>query len=234
MAKFGFSTGAIAYSDFNKALEILLRFDFPAIELSALREPELPVLLSALSQLDLSSFEYISFHAPSSINPGNENEVVRMLLTIVERGWPVIVHPDIIQTFEIWRSCGAHLLIENMDKRKPVGRTEPELQDLFNDLPDASMCFDVGHARQVDPTMTVASSILRTFRSKIKQLHVSEVDTQSKHRPLTEASRLAFASISEMVPFDVAVIIESTGLAVSSLSKEISYASQSLFENQPA
>ena len=75
MTKFGFSTGAIAYSDFRKAIEILQEFDFPAIELSALREPELPVLLGALSQLDLSSFEYISFHAPSSIDPGNENEV---------------------------------------------------------------------------------------------------------------------------------------------------------------
>ena len=234
MAKFGFSTGAIAYSDFNKALDILREFNFTAIELSALREPELPVLIAALSRLDLGSFEYISFHAPSSIDPRHENEVVGMLMTIVERGWPVIVHPDVIHTPEMWRSFGPYLLIENMDKRKPIGRTEAELHYLFNEFPDALMCFDIGHARQVDPTMTVASSILRRFKSKIKQLHVSEVDTQSKHRPLTEASRLAFAAISELVPSDIAVIIESTGLEPSSLAKEIAYASQSLFENQLA
>src|SRR5438046_2960878 len=106
MRKFGFSTGALAYSDFNRALEILQQFNFPAVELSALREPELPILLRAISDLNLSAFEYVSFHAPSSIDPQNESDVVEMLLKIADKGWPVIVHPDVIRTSRSWLPFG--------------------------------------------------------------------------------------------------------------------------------
>ena len=64
-----------------------------------------------------------------------------------------------------------------MDKRKPVGRTVEELKRIFDKLPDAQMCFDIAHARQVDTSMTIAYSIAQAFRGMIKQIHISTVNT---------------------------------------------------------
>ncbi|MGI0084760.1 MAG: hypothetical protein ACREBQ_06730, partial [Nitrososphaerales archaeon] len=65
MRPIGFSTGALAYGDFRRALDILQGKRIAAIELSALRETELAPLIGALDSLDLSAFTYISVHAPS-------------------------------------------------------------------------------------------------------------------------------------------------------------------------
>lgn len=40
-----------------------------------------------------------------------------------------------------------------MDKRKRIGCTAMQLRRFFDELPEATFCFDMGHARQVDPTM---------------------------------------------------------------------------------
>ena len=108
-----------------------------------------------------------------------------------------------------WRSLGDNLCIENMDKRKPMGQTARDLSNIFKSLPNASLCFDIGHARQVDPTMSEASAILRIFRDRIKQLHVSEVNTQSKHDCLSLESILAFQKVAHLVPAETPVILES-------------------------
>src|SRR5260370_9228481 len=96
-----------------------------------------------------------------------------------------------------------------MDKRKPVGQTAKYLTRIFEMLPNASLCFDIGHARQVDPTMSEAWAILQLFRNRIKQLHVSEVNTQSKHDPISLESILAFQKVSHLLPADVPIILES-------------------------
>jgi aryl-phospho-beta-D-glucosidase BglC (GH1 family) len=57
-------------------------------------------------------------------------------------------------------------------------------------------CFDIGHARQVDSTMTKAYFILKTFGSRLRQAHVTEVSTRSKHDPLSLASILAFREVA--------------------------------------
>jgi hypothetical protein len=45
MSLFGFSTGALAPGDFRRALELLRGVDADAVELSTLREQELPSLM---------------------------------------------------------------------------------------------------------------------------------------------------------------------------------------------
>jgi sugar phosphate isomerase/epimerase len=96
-----------------------------------------------------------------------------------------------------------------MDKRKLIGQTASDLAEIFQDLPNASFCFDIGHARQVDPTMSEASAILQRFSRRIQQIHVSEVNTQSEHDSLSLESILAFQRVSHLVPTDVPIILES-------------------------
>ncbi|HXN47920.1 MAG TPA: hypothetical protein VN893_14835 [Bryobacteraceae bacterium] len=204
----GFSTGALAYADFRRALRMLHSRAVAAVELSALRQPELQPLMESLDALDLSQFTYIAVHAPSRVEPAAEPEVVRSLLRVAERGWPVVLHPDAVHDYALWRQLGAALCVENMDRRKPHGRTAGELESVFERLPQASLCFDIGHARQVDSTMTEAYFILRTFGNRLRQVHVSEVNTRSTHDPLSFTSVLAFRQVAELIPENVPLILE--------------------------
>jgi hypothetical protein len=209
MRTIGFSTGALAFGDFRRALSMLRPYDTRAVELSALRQAELGPLTVASNDLDLSQFSYVAVHAPSSVDIDAERQVVRCLLDLAAKGWPIVVHPDAIHDYALWRAFGDLLCVENMDKRKPIGRTVEELTSVFEELPDASLCLDLGHARQVDATMTEAYLIAKAYESKIRQVHVSEVNTCSKHDRLSFSSIRAFQLVSELIPESVPLIIES-------------------------
>lgn len=209
MPHIGFSTGALALADFRSALEMLRHKPCDAVELSALRLEELRPLVEALDTLDLAQFAVVSFHAPSKIDPRFERETVALLVQVAQNGWTIVVHPDAITDFDLWRQLGPSLALENMDKRKPIGRYANELAGLFERLPEAGFCFDIGHARQVDPSMAEAGAILRRFRDRLRLIHISEVNSQSKHDPLSLSAVLAFRRVIHLIPGNVSVIIES-------------------------
>ena len=204
----GFSTGALAKGDFRRALHILRGTQVTVVELSALRWWELEPLVSGIPAEDLSGFSYIAVHAPSRYEQAKERVIVSQLMGLSKRGWSIVAHPDAIFDFELWKPFGGNLLVENMDMRKHAGRTVRELQRVFNLLPDARFCFDAGHARQVDPTMSEAMSLLSSFGSRLRQLHVSEVSTTSRHERLTMASVLAFGQLAPFIPNDVPLVLE--------------------------
>jgi hypothetical protein len=95
-----------------------------------------------------------------------------------------------------------------MDKRKPVGRNAFDLERLFRQFPEAGLCFDIGHARQVDPTMTEAQLILETFADRLREVHISEVNTSSRHDPLSLYAVSAFRSVSSLIPDSVPIVLE--------------------------
>lgn len=227
MRPIGFSTGALAYGDFRRGLAMTRAAGCVAVELSALRQPELFPLLESLESLDLTGFHYISIHAPSQFEPEWEAVGGNRLREECWRNWPLIVHPDALFNFSLWREFGNLLCVENMDKRKPIGRTARELARIFEQLPEASFCFDIGHARQCDPTMTEAYVILREFGSKLRQVHISEVNTRSKHDPLSYASILAYQEIAHLIPTGVPLILE-TPVAEERIEAEIDKARMAL------
>ena len=191
----GFSTGALAKSDFRRGLNLLRRHSVTVVELSALRYTELLPLLGALDGLDLSFASYLSFHAPSRFETLAEEEVARLLRGLLPCARPIIIHPDAIIEPRPREGFGEWLCIENMDKRKPVGRTVAELRKIFSIFPDASLCFDLGHARQVDPTMGQATLILQAFGERLKQVHMSEVNLRSGHDPMSLTAIIAFRKV---------------------------------------
>jgi sugar phosphate isomerase/epimerase len=234
MRTIGFSTGALARGDFRKALQMVANKGLSAVELSALRQDELQPLVEQLETLDLSSFEYVSFHAPSSMEREFEPLALQLLEQVAKFGWPIVVHPDAMYTLGEWARLGNRLCLENMDKRKPVGQTADDLARFFEILPDASLCFDIGHARQVDPTMSEASAILSRFPGRIQQLHVSEVNSQSRHDRLSFESVYAFQRVSHLLPPEVPAILESR-VEESEIDEEIKRAGEALIpENQLA
>jgi sugar phosphate isomerase/epimerase len=208
MRQIGFSTGALAYSDFRKALALLRSTDMDAVELSALREEELEPLAEAVDTLDLTQFDYVSIHAPSFFKREQEPSVVHTLVNLAARDWPIIVHPDAIYDWDRWRPLGGALCLENMDKRKPSGRSADEMNRFFELLPEAGFCFDIGHARQFDSTMTEAYLLLSAFQKRLRQVHVSEVNTSSKHDVMSYGSILAFRTVAHLIPVGIPLILE--------------------------
>jgi hypothetical protein len=209
MRLMGFSTGALAKGDFRAALQILKETHVNAVELSALRQNELVPLVRELNELDLREFRYMSFHAPSVMDSDFEPTAIEALQDVYLRKWPIIVHPDALHDPSRWEPFGDLLCVENMDKRKPIGQTAAQLFKIFEVLPRASLCFDIGHARQVDPTMSESASILKCFKERLRQVHISEVNSESRHDPLSMESILAFQKVAHLIPESVPVIVES-------------------------
>jgi hypothetical protein len=209
MRPIGFSTGALAKGNFALGLEVQRRVGrIHAIELSALRDHELPLIVAALRSLDLTRFSYVSFHAPSRLQNLDER-LVFDLLSQLPASWPIVAHPEILRTPSLWAGLGERLCLENMDNRKTTGRTFEELRGLFAQFPRATFCLDVGHARQIDPTMITALLMLREFGGRLRQVHVSDVGPRGEHLPMGALARFAYARISHLVSTECPLIIES-------------------------
>jgi len=205
----GFSTGSIALSDARAALALLFGHQTDAIELSALRIHELDPLVADLPTLPLGAYHYIAVHAPSAFPRAQERIVARALRPVAERGWQVVVHPDTLHDTGVWAEFGNTLCVENMDRRKPIGRTAAEMHAVFDRLPEASFCLDLAHARQCDPSMGEAVRMVREFGDRIAQVHLSELNEHSRHVRLSEAAADDFERVAPLIPPHVPVIIES-------------------------
>jgi hypothetical protein len=227
MRQIGFSTGALCKSDFRKALAILEQHDLPCLELSALRMHEVVPLLDALDTLDLRRYDAVSFHAPGKFEEHEEAELSQMLFERVPADWPIIMHPDAISNFTHWERFGPRLAIENMDRRKPAGRNVSELQVVFTHLPEASLCFDIGHARQFDSSMTEAFLILTAFRNRLVQVHMSEVNSESQHDPISYGAKLSFLQVASMIGEQIPIILESR-IGPDAITNEVQSAIDSL------
>ncbi|WP_437289413.1 hypothetical protein [Sorangium sp. So ce406] len=227
MRPIGYSTGALALSDVERALAMLEGSSATAVELSALRISELRPLLRLLGSLDLSRYQYVSFHAPSRFGAAEERAVADAMAEVAALGWLVVLHPDTLHDLGAWRQLGGLLAIENMDKRKRTGRTVEELAAFFDALPEASFCFDVGHAHQVDRTMTEAHFLVKAHRARLRQLHVSEVNAGSRHDALSQSAAHAFQRVAAHVPGDAALILEAPA-SPADLERQMAIASAAL------
>jgi hypothetical protein len=162
-----------------------LRTSVYAVELAALSEDELPSLVEYLESGVELPFRFVSVHAPSKHRKMSEPELVHALADLPGSVDAVVVHPDTIEDVSLYRRLGSRLAIENMDARKSDGRTAEELAPLFDALPDAGLCFDVAHAWSVDPTMEEAERLLDRFAGRLRHVHVSSLDDEGHHLPLS-------------------------------------------------
>jgi hypothetical protein len=227
MRPIGFSTGALALGDFRGALGMLKSARTKAVELSALRDHEVDPLMKALPDLDLSGYSYVSVHVPSGFRSLTEADVAARLRPCIDREIAVVMHPDAIKDPKCWASFGPLLCIENMDKRKCTGRTVSELESFFSIFPDATFCLDIAHARQIDSTMDEARLMLRRFGTRLRQIHISEIDGQGHHHGLSWGTILASRTLARLIGQEIPIIIESQ-IPQKDIAKEIAAVEQAL------
>ena len=178
-----------------------------AAELSAISEPELPGLVDYLRQDPVLPFHYLSIHAPSKLRGDDEQQAIEQLLLVLDRVDAIVVHPDTIVDADRYAPLGRRLVLENMDTRKPSGHRTADLRPLFAQLPDAGLCLDVAHAKDVDPSMAVAHELLDAFSERLRQVHISSLDENRHHVPLTPADEELFGPVLERCS-DVPWILE--------------------------
>lgn len=178
-----------------------------ATELSALSETQLDSLHQYLALGPALPFRYLSIHGPSKDGRLSEEALVAELCQLA--GWAdgIVMHPDTIEEPDLYRDLGRKLLIENMDSRKELGRTQDELAPTFADLPEAGFCFDVAHAWSIDPDMSVAAELLDAFGDRLRHLHVSSLSADLHHVPLTEEHEELFGPLLQRC-LDVPWILE--------------------------
>jgi hypothetical protein len=178
-----------------------------AVELAALSEDELPALETFLAGRPELPFAYLSIHAPVKHLRMPEAEMVRRLVRLAPLVDAVVVHPDAMDDPRAYRPLGSSLVLENMDARKPVGRTVEELAPFFAALPEAGLCLDVAHVLTVDPSMREGERLLDAYAGRLRHLHVSSIDGECRHLPLSVEHEGRFADLLRRCP-DVPWILE--------------------------
>ncbi|MCP9491152.1 MAG: sugar phosphate isomerase/epimerase [Solirubrobacteraceae bacterium MAG38_C4-C5] len=195
--RIGCSTGYfVEYrGDWPSLIEQATALSLRAIELAALSEEELPGLLAYLDDEPSLPCDYVSVHAPSKGRRMAEEELVSLLDDLPPWIETVVAHPDTFEVPERWNRLGRRLAVENMDRRKPAGRTAQEMATVFAMLPDASLCFDIAHSWAIDSSMAEGQAILDRFGCRLRQLHVSSLDSAQHHVPLTQEDEELFSSL---------------------------------------
>lgn len=226
----GFSTGSLAPGDIPRALAMLDAVSTSALELSSLRTAEFPDLLASLDESSLErggqgKWSYISVHAPSRFLGFSEREVLHQLAPVFDRRWPVILHPDAIRDWSLWEKWGSQVCIENMDSRKEFGKNLDDLIYVFDNLPKASFCFDIGHARQIDPTMELARTMLIRFGQRLRQIHLSDVNAHGSHEVLTPEVVDMYQNVAAHVPAETPIILETPAVGIEAMQEQVRLAS---------
>jgi hypothetical protein len=205
----GASTGYMEEQreDWEALVGVAVEVSTFAAELAALSEEELPGLEAYLSGSPELPFCYLSVHAPVKALRLPEAELVRRLARLAPVVDAIVVHPDAIEEPRLYRELGSCLVLENMDARKPTGRTAAELAPYFRALPEAGLCLDVAHVLSVDPTMAEGGRILDAFAGRLRHLHVSSVDEECRHVALRADQEERFEPLLRRCP-DVPWILE--------------------------
>jgi hypothetical protein len=205
----GASTGymSASWGDWPAMVAEALETSPFAAELAALSEGELPALEAYLAGEPELPFAYLSVHAPVKHLRMPEAELVRRLCRLAPLVDGIVVHPDAMDDPRAYRALGSCLVLENMDSRKPTGRTVAELAPFFAALPEAGFCLDVAHVLSVDGSMETGEQLLDAFAGRLRQLHVSSLDDTGRHVPLTAAHEARYAAVLRRCP-DVPWILE--------------------------
>ncbi len=175
-----------------------------------------------LKKSDFEGFEYISVHAPIYRN-GEKDKYLKALGAICEIHSKidfdtVVLHPDSFDDFGIFKSFNLPFAVENMDKHKNSCKDAKDLKRVFEKF-DVPMVFDINHCLSNDSSLKLAGDLLRTFHSRIKEIHLSGLDTF--HDPLFKTKQ---EMIMDAIPdIGCPVIIESGLDGVEEISLELEY-----------
>ncbi len=188
-------------------LDIAKNLDISGIELVFGTSKEL--FSFSLSGQDINwikKLKYVSIHAPfEPIKLGSEVmlQQLKWLSYISARvnAQNIVIHPPNLPRPELLSKYGLNVCTENTKKT-----TVSELKKIFKNYPQLKLCLDVSHSYLRSETET--SDLVRHFREKIVQIHLSCAHNGKDHLPLRGASDKFLKSIQIIKTLNVPIIIE--------------------------
>jgi hypothetical protein len=163
-----------------------------AVELAAHDRAELDGLAAYLAGRPRLPFRHVSVHTPIKGALGSDAERAAAVAPLPVR--TLIAHPDLVADPAPWRALGRRAVFENMDDRKPFGRTAEDLETLFAELPEAGFCLDIAHAHSNDPSLELATELLDHFRGRLREVHLSSI-RGGAHVSLTAEDEALFGPV---------------------------------------
>jgi len=184
--RFGIATGSWPErDDWPAAIARATQESWRVVELTAITVPRLTSLLRDLPNGALDGFDRVSLHAPVLFETSASAWAHE--LTWLAREHDVILHPDVYRD-EAWlESLGPRAVFENMDAVKSFGRDVADLRGVFERFPAAGFCLDVAHVWTNDRTLALGHELLDAFGERLRQLHVSGIEPDGRHRETTAA-----------------------------------------------
>ncbi|MCX6728423.1 MAG: hypothetical protein NTV39_01480 [Candidatus Saccharibacteria bacterium] len=225
----GFSTGCLynTHDSLDPAtIDLFRRGGCNAIEIMIHRLPDIERFIK-LKASDIKGFKYTSVHAPI-YREGKKSEYIKAMKAIekMHREVPfdaVVLHPDMFDDFSFLKDIGLPFAVENMDSRRESCKNVEDLQKVFT-IFDVPMVFDINHSFTNDPTMELSDDLVKAFKPKIKELHISGFGTF--HEPLFKTKQDMI--ISAVPNVDLPIIIESVLDSADEIDIELGYIKQHL------
>jgi sugar phosphate isomerase/epimerase len=207
MGAYGFSTGALYKTDIplDERVERFNKLGANAIELGLVSQEELMGFrLIPSIRRGLKRYDYVSIHGPMiGIRYGNDDKTKEIIARLKERCGElpvkgIVLHPDLVEDFEIFDGCGLPFLIENMDGSHSVG-TSPEYFERMKRRYSFGFVLDVQHAYEHDPSMGMAREMIDAMGDRLRHMHVSGCSVGENHIPVhMSENRNAIVKILEM------------------------------------
>jgi hypothetical protein len=215
----GFSTRCLLknHERITKEIFVVLRsIGCNAVEVKCADDQELKELILKISPGDVAGFSYVSLHAPMIINI-ETLELLQKAQDIFHFDL-VVIHPDEIESWNIFSKFTFPIAIENMDWKSEVGKYVDSLRDIFSKI-KASLALDLNHCYTNDPSMMLAKEMSEKFQDKILEINVSGFERS--HEPLFQTKQLdILKAISKK---DLPIIIESECETLEDVRKEFLY-----------
>lgn len=158
----------------------------------------------------IKDFDYVSLHLPGDVRY-DDNLETKILLGKIEKFYIktnaklAVVHPDLVDDWSVFEKYSLDWAIENMDDRKKRFKNEPDLREFFEDHPSWNLVLDLGHVNSNDKTMKLADDLITSFRTRIKEIHLSGY--KIFHDPLYLVEQVDIINYCNSL--DVPIIIES-------------------------
>jgi len=173
----------------------------------------------------LNSFEFISVHALDLAYDDNNDShgVLQKIeqICIKYNTKNVVFHTDKVQNWDvIAQYTKIPISIENMDDRKPFGRTLEDVNSILEKY-DFGLTLDLQHCFVNDATMKLAQDFQKKFKNRIVEYHISGFKEVVLHYPLYKTKQDII--IDSLMYKDVPIIIESVFDAFGEEKDELQY-----------
>ena len=160
----------------------------------------------------IRGLKYVSIHAPFRITRrSTDRKEIERLLTRIEKIYmdtnskAVIIHPADLPKPDILNKYSFKVITETVPKSHKEYRNL-KLEKVFKKYPSIGLCLDVAHSYRNSKTET--EYIVKKFKKRIKQVHISGVYRNRDHIDLKSSTKDFMKSIEPIEELDVPIIIE--------------------------